>query len=91
MAVYIDSKMGKCRSFSVEATEPWCFDRFLLVIDKPESMVKASDLNFKNGSLWFHFFEQDNGKYTCLFEGVECDEHNCCWGLGDKPQNSSYF
>lgn len=69
---------------------PWFFDKSLIVFEKPNSMVKLSELEFKKVSFWVHFVDlpmvcMNKAMAICLgnaigsFEGVECDEDNCCW------------
>ncbi|XP_022132681.1 uncharacterized protein LOC111005481 [Momordica charantia] len=70
---------------------PWTFDRALIIIDNPVSLTKPLDMDFRNVSLWVHFFDLSLacmnktmatrlGNAIGLFEDVESNANNFCWG-----------
>lgn len=37
-------------------TGPWSFDKYLLVLENPDTMVRPDEMDFDKASFWVHFF-----------------------------------
>lgn len=67
------------------------FDKSVMVLIKPASLIRPSDLDFTNLSIWVHFYDLPLacmtkamaiwlGNSLGKFEEADCDEVNLCWG-----------
>lgn len=72
-------------------TGPWFFDKFLLVLERLDAMVKPSKMRFHKVAFWMHFFylplacmnpsmARRLGNVVGEFEFVDCNSEGQCWG-----------